>query len=177
MQRNSPSLSLFFAYLKFIHYSFVIPAHVHWVLSQNNWSQHLAADLLQGHHFPSFIQRSVGMSQSPPSPPAVPLRPNHYPPGVQEHVAAPHALLSHRALWLVQTVGNLNQSKTHTLIWKCGTISRSQEASFLLQRLLQHRDPTMAPTIAAPMTNSTDHLTLTHKVNWTLPGFKLLLSW
>lgn len=129
MQRNSPSLSLFFAYLKFIHYSFVIPAHVHWVLSQNHWSQHLAADLLQGHHFPSFIQRSVGMSQSPPSPPAVPLRPNHYPPGIQEHVAAPHALLSHRALWLVQTVGNLNQSKTHTLIWKCGTISRSQEAS------------------------------------------------
>lgn len=115
--------------MKFIHYSVVIPAHVHWVLSQNHWSQHLAADLLQGHHFPSFIQRSVGMSQSPPSPPAVPLRPNHYPPGIQEHVAAPHALLSHRALWLVQTVGNLNQSKTHTLIWKCGTISRSQEAS------------------------------------------------
>lgn len=69
------------------------------------------------------------VSVSPPSPPAVPLRPNHYPPGIQEHVAAPHALLSHRALWLVQTVGNLNQSKTHTLIWKCGTISRSQEAS------------------------------------------------
>ncbi|KAL3978593.1 hypothetical protein ACER0C_019655 [Sarotherodon galilaeus] len=38
------------------------------------------------------------------------------------------------------------------------------EIRFSLQRLLPHRDPTMAPTIAAPMTTSTDHLTLTHKL-------------
>ncbi|XP_044205644.1 transcription factor HES-5-like [Thunnus albacares] len=33
-----------------------------------------------------------------------------------------------------------------------------------LQRPLQHRDPAMAPTITAAMTNSQDHLTLTHKL-------------
>ncbi|XP_019214655.2 protein hairy [Oreochromis niloticus] len=38
------------------------------------------------------------------------------------------------------------------------------EIRFSLQRLLPHRDPTMAPTTAAPMTTSTDHLTLTHKL-------------
>ncbi|XP_040890395.1 enhancer of split mbeta protein-like [Toxotes jaculatrix] len=35
---------------------------------------------------------------------------------------------------------------------------------FSLQRPLQHRDPDMAPTITAAMTNSQDHLTLTHKL-------------
>uniref|UniRef100_A0A3Q3KNI6 Transcription factor HES-5 n=2 Tax=Mastacembelus armatus TaxID=205130 RepID=A0A3Q3KNI6_9TELE len=35
---------------------------------------------------------------------------------------------------------------------------------FSLQRPQQHRDPDMAPTITAAMTNSQDHLTLTHKL-------------
>ncbi|XP_040890396.1 transcription factor HES-1-like [Toxotes jaculatrix] len=35
---------------------------------------------------------------------------------------------------------------------------------FSLQRPPQHRDPDMAPTITAAMTNSQDHLTLTHKL-------------
>ncbi|XP_042263241.1 enhancer of split mbeta protein-like [Thunnus albacares] len=38
------------------------------------------------------------------------------------------------------------------------------EIRFSLQRPLQHRDPAMAPTIIAAMTNSQDHLTLTHKL-------------
>ncbi|XP_042259322.1 transcription factor HES-5-like [Thunnus maccoyii] len=38
------------------------------------------------------------------------------------------------------------------------------EIRFSLQRPLQHRDPAMAPTITAAMTNSQDHLTLTHKL-------------
>ncbi|XP_056256534.1 transcription factor HES-1-like [Seriola aureovittata] len=33
-----------------------------------------------------------------------------------------------------------------------------------LQRPLQHRDPAMTPTITAAMTNSEEHLTLTHKL-------------
>ncbi|XP_023269789.1 transcription factor HES-7.1-B-like [Seriola lalandi dorsalis] len=33
-----------------------------------------------------------------------------------------------------------------------------------LQRPLQHRDPAMTPTITAAMTNSQEHLTLTHKL-------------
>ncbi|XP_031157963.1 transcription factor HES-2-like [Sander lucioperca] len=37
------------------------------------------------------------------------------------------------------------------------------EIRFSLQRPLQHRDPDMAPTITAAMTNSQEHLTLTHK--------------
>ncbi|XP_078026805.1 transcription factor HES-4-like [Epinephelus lanceolatus] len=35
---------------------------------------------------------------------------------------------------------------------------------FSLQRPLQHTDPDMAPTITAAMTNSQEHLTLTHKL-------------
>ncbi|XP_049433433.1 transcription factor HES-1-like [Epinephelus fuscoguttatus] len=35
---------------------------------------------------------------------------------------------------------------------------------FSLQRPLQHTDPDMAPTITAVMTNSQEHLTLTHKL-------------
>uniref|UniRef100_UPI0037E8EFE0 transcription factor HES-4-like n=1 Tax=Semicossyphus pulcher TaxID=241346 RepID=UPI0037E8EFE0 len=38
------------------------------------------------------------------------------------------------------------------------------EIRFSLQRPLQHRDPDMAPTITAAMTNSQEHLTLTHKL-------------
>ncbi|XP_070758278.1 transcription factor HES-2-like [Enoplosus armatus] len=38
------------------------------------------------------------------------------------------------------------------------------EITFSLQRPLQHRDPDMAPTITAAMTNSQEHLTLTHKL-------------
>ncbi|KAM7401701.1 hypothetical protein PAMP_016996 [Pampus punctatissimus] len=38
------------------------------------------------------------------------------------------------------------------------------EIRFSLQRPLQHRDPAMAPTITAAMTNSQEHLTLTHKL-------------
>ncbi|XP_028432613.1 enhancer of split mbeta protein-like [Perca flavescens] len=38
------------------------------------------------------------------------------------------------------------------------------EIRFSLQRPLQHRDPDMAPTITAAMTNSSEHLTLTHKL-------------
>ncbi|XP_034389077.1 transcription factor HES-5-like [Cyclopterus lumpus] len=38
------------------------------------------------------------------------------------------------------------------------------EIRFSLQRPLQHRDPDMAPTITAAMTNSQEHLTLTHKI-------------
>ncbi|KAK9529547.1 hypothetical protein VZT92_013634 [Zoarces viviparus] len=38
------------------------------------------------------------------------------------------------------------------------------EIRFSLQRPLQHRDPHMAPTITAAMTNSQEHLTLTHKI-------------
>ncbi|XP_070758271.1 transcription factor HES-5-like [Enoplosus armatus] len=38
------------------------------------------------------------------------------------------------------------------------------EITFSLQRPLQHRDPDMAPTITATMTNSQEHLTLTHKL-------------
>ncbi|KAF1392066.1 hypothetical protein PFLUV_G00048660 [Perca fluviatilis] len=37
------------------------------------------------------------------------------------------------------------------------------EIRFSLQRPLQHRDPDMAPTITAAMTDSQEHLTLTHK--------------
>ncbi|XP_041816504.1 transcription factor HES-5-like [Chelmon rostratus] len=38
------------------------------------------------------------------------------------------------------------------------------EITFSLQRPRQHRDTAMAPTITAAMTNSQDHLTLTHKL-------------
>ncbi|XP_044031507.1 transcription factor HES-5-like [Siniperca chuatsi] len=38
------------------------------------------------------------------------------------------------------------------------------EIRFSLQRPLQLRDPAMAPTITAAMTNSQEHLTLTHKL-------------
>ncbi|XP_062272269.1 transcription factor HES-2-like [Scomber scombrus] len=38
------------------------------------------------------------------------------------------------------------------------------EIRFSLQRPLQHRDPAMAPTVTAAMTNSQEHLTLTHKL-------------
>ncbi|XP_047438929.1 transcription factor HES-4-like [Mugil cephalus] len=38
------------------------------------------------------------------------------------------------------------------------------EIRFSLQRPLQHRDPGMAPTTTAAMTNSHEHLTLTHKL-------------
>ncbi|XP_076604090.1 transcription factor HES-5-like [Chaetodon auriga] len=38
------------------------------------------------------------------------------------------------------------------------------EITFSPQRPLQHRHPAMAPTITAAMTNSQDHLTLTHKL-------------
>ncbi|XP_030276860.1 enhancer of split mbeta protein-like [Sparus aurata] len=38
------------------------------------------------------------------------------------------------------------------------------EIRFSLQRPLQHRDPAMAPTITAAMTNSQEHLTLTDKL-------------
>ncbi|KAM9361729.1 transcription factor HES-5-like [Symphorus nematophorus] len=38
------------------------------------------------------------------------------------------------------------------------------EIRFSLQRPLQHRDPAMAPTITAAITNSQEHLTLTHKL-------------
>ncbi|XP_053172536.1 transcription factor HES-5-like [Scomber japonicus] len=38
------------------------------------------------------------------------------------------------------------------------------EIRFSLQRPLQHRDPAMAPTITAAMTNSQEHQTLTHKL-------------
>ncbi|KAM8758100.1 transcription factor HES-5-like [Acanthopagrus schlegelii] len=38
------------------------------------------------------------------------------------------------------------------------------EIRFSLQRPLQHRDPAMAPTITSAMTNSQEHLTLTHKL-------------
>ncbi|XP_018535290.1 transcription factor HES-5 [Lates calcarifer] len=38
------------------------------------------------------------------------------------------------------------------------------EIRLSLQRPLQHTDPDMAPTITAAMTNSQEHLTLTHKL-------------
>ncbi|XP_060897185.1 transcription factor HES-5-like [Labrus mixtus] len=38
------------------------------------------------------------------------------------------------------------------------------EIRFSLQRPLQHRHPDMAPTITSAMTNSQEHLTLTHKL-------------
>nr|XP_046241251.1 transcription factor HES-5-like [Scatophagus argus] len=38
------------------------------------------------------------------------------------------------------------------------------QSRFSLQRPLQHRDPPMAPTITAAMTNSQEHLTLNHKL-------------
>ncbi|KAF1392063.1 hypothetical protein PFLUV_G00048630 [Perca fluviatilis] len=38
------------------------------------------------------------------------------------------------------------------------------EIRFSLQRPLQHRDPDMAPTITAAMTDSQEHLALTHKL-------------
>ncbi|XP_053172540.1 transcription factor HES-1-like [Scomber japonicus] len=38
------------------------------------------------------------------------------------------------------------------------------EIRFSQQRPLQHRDPAMAPTITAAMTNSQEHHTLTHKL-------------
>ncbi|XP_045885045.1 transcription factor HES-2-like [Micropterus dolomieu] len=41
---------------------------------------------------------------------------------------------------------------------------KSAEIRFSQQRPLQHRDPTMAPTITAAMTDSQEHLTLTHKI-------------
>ncbi|XP_060897852.1 transcription factor HES-5-like [Labrus mixtus] len=38
------------------------------------------------------------------------------------------------------------------------------EIRFSLQRPLQHRHPDMAPSITSAMTNSQEHLTLTHKL-------------
>ena len=91
----------------------------------------------------------------PPSPPPAPLRCDYCPPK-----------LSH---WL-QTVRNSNQPKTHTFIWRCGTIYRRDEASrnqiHSTQRTLQHRDPAMTPKIISARTYSEEHLTLTNKVNW-----------
>ena len=43
---------------------------------------------------------------------------------------------------------------------------KAAEIRLSLHRPLQHRDPHMAPTITAAMTNSQEHLTRSHKVNW-----------
>ncbi len=40
-----------------------------------------------------------------------------------------HPSLSNRALWLAETVRNSSQTKTHTFIWRCGTINRRDETS------------------------------------------------
>ena len=64
----------------------------------------------------------------PPSPPPVPLRSNHCPPGINS-IRRVCPLLSHQALWLDETVRNSSQTKTHTFIWRCGTINRRDEAS------------------------------------------------
>ncbi|CAI5687094.1 unnamed protein product [Oreochromis niloticus] len=41
---------------------------------------------------------------------------------------------------------------------------KAAEIRVSLQRPLQHRDPAMAPTLTPVMTNSQDHVTLTHKL-------------
>ncbi len=40
-----------------------------------------------------------------------------------------HPWLSQQALWLAETVRKCSQTKTHTFIWRCGTINRRDAAS------------------------------------------------
>ena len=84
---------------------------------------------LQGHHFPRFTQSSVSLS--PSSPPVLHLFPWDLTIVPQEITAFSilHPLLSHQALWLDESVRNSSQTKTHTFIWRCGTINRRDEAS------------------------------------------------
>ncbi|KAB5537158.1 hypothetical protein PHYPO_G00115650 [Pangasianodon hypophthalmus] len=78
----------------------------------------------------------------------------------------PHCVskLSH---WL-QTVRNSNKPKTHTFIWRFGSINRGDAAStnhtHSTQRDLKHRDTAMTPTITSAMTTSNEHLPLNNKL-------------
>ncbi|KAM9443629.1 transcription factor HES-5-like [Clarias gariepinus] len=78
----------------------------------------------------------------------------------------PHCVskLSH---WL-QTVRNSNKPKTHTFIWRFGSINRGDVAStnhtYSTLRELQHRDTAMAPTITSALTISNKHLPLNNKM-------------
>ncbi|KAK2821555.1 hypothetical protein Q7C36_020898 [Tachysurus vachellii] len=79
---------------------------------------------------------------------------------------SPHCVskLSH---WL-QTVRNSNKPKTHTFIWRFGSINRGDAAStnqtHSTQRDLQHRDTAMAPTITSAMNISYEQLPLINKL-------------
>ena len=70
--------------------------------------------------------------------------------------------------WL-QTVGTSNKPKTHTFIWRSGSINRGDSASVdqthSTQRDLQHWDTAMAPAVTSAMTISKEHLPLHNKVN------------
>ncbi|KAK2821554.1 hypothetical protein Q7C36_020897 [Tachysurus vachellii] len=78
----------------------------------------------------------------------------------------PHCVskLSH----LLQTVRNSNKPKTHTFIWRFGSINRGDAAStnqtHSTQRDLQHRDTAMAPTITSAMNISNEQLPLNNKL-------------
>ncbi|XP_058229776.1 transcription factor HES-5-like [Hemibagrus wyckioides] len=78
----------------------------------------------------------------------------------------PHCVskLSH---WL-QTVRTSNKPKTHTFIWRFGSINRGAAAStnqtHSTQRDLQHRDTAMAPTITSALNISNEHLPLNNKL-------------
>ena len=84
-----------------------------------------------------------------------------------KHMADGIPSLSILVLWLVQTVRNSAQTKTHTFTWRLRTICRRAEAGRPdpLNRDLYSRDSHMAPTITSVRTSSKEHLTLTHKVN------------
>ncbi|XP_060714382.1 transcription factor HES-5-like [Tachysurus vachellii] len=78
----------------------------------------------------------------------------------------PHCVskLSH----LLQTVRNSNKPKTHTFIWRFGSINRGDAAStnqtHSTQRDLQHRDTAMAPTITSALNISNEKLPLNNKL-------------
>ncbi|KAK2821560.1 hypothetical protein Q7C36_020903 [Tachysurus vachellii] len=78
----------------------------------------------------------------------------------------PHCVskLSH---WL-QTVRNSNKPKTHTFIWRFGSINRGDAASTnqtrSTQRDLQHRDTAMAPTVTSALNISNEQLPLNNKL-------------
>ncbi|KAL6464920.1 hypothetical protein MHYP_G00272370 [Metynnis hypsauchen] len=78
---------------------------------------------------------------------------------------APHCLIK-LYHWL-QTVRTSNKPKTHTFIWRFGSINRGDSASVdqthSTQRDLQHSDTAMTPAVASARTISKEHLILNNE--------------
>ena len=138
------------------------------VLSQSHWSQTIRQQICSHHRVTTFPDSHKSLSRPPP----VPLGSNHCPSAVralsmwQHYIPhCPSWLSDWLRLWESPTRPRPIHSYVNCRLQIGGT--NTAQIRFSLQRPLQHRDPTMAPTITAAMTNPQEHLILTHKVNWT----------